>query len=53
MASGNDCDVSVNVPVFWTPIEFPNHPGPSMVFIPKKKAIAAARMYVKILMPSS
>jgi hypothetical protein len=51
--SGREGDVSVNSPVPWIPIDDPSHPGPNNTFMPRKKAIATARTYVKTFIPSS
>ena len=42
IVSGSESEIFSNVPVPSKPIELPNHPGPSIMFILKKNAIAAA-----------
>ena len=53
IVSGSESEIFSNVPVPSKPIELPNHPGPSIMFILKKNAIAAAITYVNILIPRS
>jgi hypothetical protein len=53
IVSGNESETLSNVPVPSNPIEVPNQPGPSITFILKKNAIAAAKTYVNILIPKS
>jgi hypothetical protein len=50
---GIESDTFSNVPVPSNPNVLPNQPGPSIKFILKKNAIAAARMYVNTLIPKS
>lgn len=53
IVSGNESDTFSYVPVPSNPIELPNQPGPSRMFMLKKNAIAAANMYVKMFIPRS
>ena len=50
---GSEGDISWMYPVPGMPIFEPNQPGPSIMFMLKKKTIDTAKMTVKIFTPSN